>query len=254
MGLPLEGLFVQVATPSLDKKYGGEYIESLMNIRTTLEHFGAEFDWVKFPGCSDLPHARNKILAKFTDHPKATHLMKIDCDIGSDAKDIVRFITSNRDLVAGAGCKKQIPLEWCVGNNSETDGKKEPCVFKKTGDQIVAYPKAVGTGFVMITKQCALRMRQAYPKLKYKDRVDGEDVWGLYDPVYYGTDEVTWRDFDDFAFCYRWRKIGGVVAVFPDVHLKHSGMHTFEGSWMDSEDAKEWQKHFDQEVQDGKTA
>jgi len=246
MTLPLEGLFIQVATPSLENKYGGNYVDSLMNIRTTLEHFGAEFDWVKFPGCSDLPHARNKILAKFTDHPKATHLMKIDCDIGSDANDIVRFITSNRDFVAGAGCKKQIPLEWCIGNNSDVTGKKEPCVFKKSGDQIVGYPNAVGTGFVMINKQCALRMRQAYPELKYQDRFDGEDVWGLYDPVYYGTNELKFRDFDDFAFCYRWRKIGGVVAVFPDIHLKHSGIHTFEGSWMDSDAVKEWNRTFNE--------
>jgi hypothetical protein len=254
MTLPLEGLFVQVATPSLDKKYGGEYVESLMNIRTTLEHFGAEFDWVKFPGCSDLPHARNKILAKFTDHPKATHLMKIDCDIGSDAKDVVRFITSQRDFVAGAGCKKQLPLEWCIGNNSEIDGKKEHCVFKKTGDQIVAYPKSVGTGFVMITKQCALRMRQAYPETMYIDMHDNEKVWALYDPVIIVNGEHRMRHFDDFAFCHRWRKIGGVVAVFPDVHLKHTGMHTFEGSWMDSDDVKEWQKHFDQGVPDATAA
>lgn len=254
MTLPLEGLCIQVATPAHSNQYGGNYVESLLNLRVTLEHFGAEFDWVKFPGCSDLCHARNKIIAKFTEHPKATHLMKVDCDIGFDPNDVVRFIASNRDFVAGAGCKKQIPLEWCVGNNSELDGKKEHCVFKKTGEQIVAYPKSVGTGFVMITKQCALRMRQAYPDTMYTDMFDQEKVWGLYDPIIIRNGEFSMRHFDDFAFCHRWRKIGGVVAVFPDVHLKHSGMHTFEGSWMDSDDVKEWQKHFAQEVKSDKAA
>lgn len=247
MTLPLEGHHIQVATPSLDKKYGEEYVLSLMNTKTTLEHFGATFEWLRYPGCSDLPHARAKILAKFTDSPHSTHLVKIDADMGWNPHDIMRMITSGRDFVAGIGCKKKLPLEYCVGNFSDTDGHLEPCTFKKTGDQLVGYPKSVGTGFVMITKQCALRMRQAHDYLKYIDRFDNQEVWALYDPIILeGKDGYRARHFDDFAFCHRWRKIGGVVAVFPDIHLKHEGTYMFEGAWMESEEVKRWLGAFDE--------
>jgi len=246
MTLPLDGLYIQVATPSLDGKYGSGYMTALMNTKTTLEHFGAVFDWVNFPGCSDLPHARAKILANFTDHAQATHLMLIDADMAWEPADVVRFINSNRDFVAGVGCKKKLPLEWCVGNFSEEDGHLEPAIFKKTGEQIVGYPKSVGTGFVMISKQCALRMRQAYPELKYTDQHDKKSVWALYDPIITVNGDFRMRQFDDFAFCHRWRKIGGVVAVFPDIHLKHEGNYTFEGSSMDSEDVKNWKDMFNE--------
>lgn len=236
----LEGLYVQVATPSLDNKFGGAYLQALMNTKTTLEHFGVTFDWVNYPGCSDLAHARNKILAKFAEHPRATHLMKIDSDMGWEPADVIRLLSSGRDFVAGVGCKKKLPLEWCVGNFSEQDGHLEPCTFKKTGDQLVAYPKSVGTGFVMISKLCALRMIREYPELAYTDRFDKQKVHALYDPVMIGEGEHRSRHFDDFAFCHRWRKIGGVVAVFPDIHLKHEGNYTFEGQWMDSDEVKKW--------------
>lgn len=231
---------MQVATPSLEGKFAGSYVQALMNTKTTLEHFGVVFDWVNYPGCSDLAHARSKILAKFTDHPKATHLMKIDSDMGWEPSDVIRLLSSGRDFVAGVGCKRKLPLEWCVGNFSEEDGHLEPCMFKKTGDQLVAYPKSVGTGFVMISKTCALRMRQAHPELMYVDKFDEEKVWALYDPVIIANGDFRIRHFDDFAFCHRWRKIGGTVSVFPDIHLKHEGNYTFEGQWIQSEEVKKW--------------
>ncbi len=249
MNLPLDGCYIQVATPSIDKKYGEDYTISLMNTKTTIEHFGGVFEWLRYPGCSDLPHARAKILAKFTDHPHATHLLKIDADMGWEPADVIRMVTSGRDFVAGVGCKKKLPLEWCVGNFSDKDGKLEPCMFKKTGDQLVGYPKSVGTGFVMITKSCALRMRQEYPELEYTDRFDKEKVWALYDPIIVeGDNGYKARHFDDFAFCHRWRKIGGTIAVFPDIYLKHEGNYTFEGSWMDSDEVKTWMEAFDGKV------
>ena len=79
-------------------------------------------------------------------------------------------------------------------------------------------------------------MRQAYPELKYLDKQSGQEVCALYDPVILPSRN---RYFDDFAFCYRWRKIGGTINVMPDIHLKHEGSHTFEGSWMESTVMKE---------------
>ena len=248
MTLPLAGRYVQVCTPSLNGSYPGIYVTALMNIKTTLEHFGAVFQWVKYEGCSDLPHARAKLLAGFTDHPEATDIVLIDADMGIEPNDVVRLLTSNRDFVAGVGCKKKLPLEWCVGNYSDIDGTLDPIAVKKTGNQIVAYPKSVGTGFVMMSKLCALRMRQAYPELMYIDRFDKKPCWALYDPVIIVNGDFRARHFDDFAFCYRWRKIGGTVAVFPDIHMKHEGNYCFEGAWLESDEAKTWMSMLDEQV------
>lgn len=248
MTLPLAGRYIQVCTPSLSGTYSDIYLDSIMGIKTTLEHFGAIFQRIKYNGCSDLPHARAKILAGFTDHDLATDIILLDADMGIDPNDVVRLLTSNRDFVAGVGCKKKLPLEWCIGNHSDATGEVEPIMLKKTGDQLVAYPKAVGTGFVMMSKQCALRMRQAYPELMYIDRFDKKPCWALYDPVIIINGDFRARHFDDFAFCYRWRKIGGTVAVFPDIHMKHEGNYIFEGSYVESDEIKELLEMFDAEA------
>ena len=38
---------------------------------------------------------------------------------------------------------------------------------------------------------------------------------------------------EDFAFCRRWRDIGGKVYLCPDVPLDHVGFHTWSGAVAD---------------------
>lgn len=242
MILPLEGVYVQLATPSHDNRFGGNYLQSLRETEELLNHFGAGFIWVNYAGCSDLCHARNKLLDKFAKHPQATHLLLVDCDIGWNPHDVIRMINSKRDFIAGVGRKKEEKPSYCVGNYSDEDGSLEPGMFKRVGEDLVGYVKAVGTGFVMKSKQCALRMIHEYKDLMYVDFHDKQEVVGVYDPIIIGKHRQ--RLFDDFAFCYRWRKIGGIVAVFPDINLKHEGRYTYEGRWVDSDDVKNIVKDF----------
>lgn len=230
---PLEGKYVVLATPSHDDRYAGCYVSSLINAKKALEHFGAGFRWFLYPKCSDLCHARNMIHEFFATCEEATHLMMIDSDMGWDYHDIIRMLMLNRDFVAGVGCKKKIPAEWCAGNFDETTGEVLPLLAQILEDgTILAHPMTVGGAFVMISKMCALRMRQAYPELKYSCRGhDNMDVYALYDPVILPSGD---RFFDDFAYCHRWRKIRGTINVLPDILLKHEGSHTFEGKWSDS--------------------
>lgn len=231
---PFSHIYVQVATPAGDGRFGGDYVTSLMNTKTTLEHFGAQFYWAYFPNCSDLCHIRNKILGEFVRAEKYTHLLKVDSDMGWEPADVMRMLTFNKDFIAGVGCKKKIPAEWCVSNRSDINGETLPVVMHPNGDTLLAEVQYVGAGFVLISRACAIRMLEAYRDLSYIDCYDKVREVGLYDPVTIINEDYRERYFDDFAFCYRWRQIGGKVYVIPDIHLKHMGNYTFEGQWTDS--------------------
>ena len=229
---PLSHVALQVATPAHDDRFSGDYLASLMNTRITLEHFGASFNWVKFPGSSDLCHARNKIFGEFLRNKQYNFLLKVDSDMGWEASDVVKMLSFNVDFIAGVGCKKKMPAEWCVSNRSDVDGSIETLQMQKFPDGThVAQPNYVGAGFVLISRTCVEKLADAYKDLKYVDPYDKKEELALYDPVMLSYGE---RYFDDFAFCYRWRKIGGVVNVLPDIHLKHMGNYTFEGAWVSS--------------------
>lgn len=231
---PLSHIYVQIATPAGDDKFGRDYVTALMNTKTTLEHFGAQFHWAVYPNCSDLCHARNKILGEFVRAEKYTHLLKIDSDMGWEPSDVMRMIGFNKDFIAGVGCKKKLPLEWCCSNRSDDAGIQQPVEFHTEGETLLAELNYVGAGFVLITRECALKMLEAHKDLDYVDCYDHHRECGLYDPVTLINGDYRERYFDDFAFCYRWRKIGGKVYIIPDIHLKHTGNYTFEGKWEES--------------------
>jgi hypothetical protein len=229
--MPFSHIRLQLATPSSGNRFCGDYVTSLINTRTTLEHFGAAFDWATYPGCSDLCHARNKILGNFM-RKDFTHLLLIDDDMGWEAKDVVRMLSFDKDFIAGVGCKKKLPLEWCVSNRADKDGSIETLNMQQNPDgTYIAQPNYVGAGFVLMKRECCQRMIENYEDLAYTDPFDNQKEYGLYDPVRLPYGE---RYFDDFAFCYRWRQVGGEVNVLPDIHLKHLGNHTFEGAWISS--------------------
>lgn len=235
MTLPFSHIYVQVATPAADNRFGGDYITSLINTKTTLEHFGAQFHWAVFPNCSDLCHARNKILGEFVRAEKYTHLLKIDSDMGWSPDDVIRMLGFDKDFISGVGCKKKLPLEWCASNKSDKGEDMEPVHMFHEGETLLAAVNYVGAGFVLISRNCAVKLLDAYQNLEYTDCYDQKRECGLYDPVYIDKDGgYKERYFDDFAFCYRWRQIGGKVYVVPDIHLKHQGNYTFEGKWEDS--------------------
>lgn len=231
---PFSHINIQLATPAGDDHFTREYVDSLMSTKRDLEHFGATFNWRVFPNCSDLCHVRNKILGKFVRTPEATHLLKIDSDMAWNSSDVIRMLSLDEDFIAGVGPKKKFPIEYCCSNRSDTTGIQQPVEFFAKGDTQLASLNYVGAGFVLITKACAVKMTEAYQDLRYTDVYDGDKEVGVYDPVYLRDGDYNERYFDDFAFCYRWRRIGGKVVIVPDITLKHTGNYTFEGTWKDS--------------------
>jgi hypothetical protein len=83
-------------------------------------------------------------------------------------------------------------------------------------------------GFMCVSRDMAQRMAGAYRELWYRDGSTVErrviDVFGTY------TDAET-RQFwsEDYAFCQRWRQIGGDVWLDPNILLTHNGTTVFDG-------------------------
>jgi hypothetical protein len=125
--------------------------------------------------------------------------------------------------VAVAGPKKRYPLQFAA-NFTDQNGDPVPLTMdQSTGTMEVG---EVGSAFTMITRECAQKIADAHPELQ-STSITGEREWHVYDPIV-----TPQRKFgEDFAFCKRWRDIGGRVYICPDVPLKHVGAHTFEGSF-----------------------
>lgn len=215
------GVRLMIGTPSIDGKYEGDYFRSWFETVKLMTAHGVEVRWAEEKYTADIALGRSKILAAFIKSP-CTHLLMIDADMDWKNDAIIRLFCAKKDFVSIAGPKKRYPLTFAV-NYTDDDGNPKNLAFDNVSGTMEV--TEVGSAFCLITKACAERMRDGYPELEYIGAT-GEPEWLLFCPMV-----MNRRPFsEDFAFCLRWRKLGGKVYVVPDVPLGHTGIHRFHGS------------------------
>jgi hypothetical protein len=221
---PFSGLSVQLATPCGDARYDREYVRSFHNTACVLIELGAKVDWAEFPGCADLALARSKIFGNFL-RSQHTHLLMLDSDMGWEPADAVRLLETKKDFVGAAGPKKTGKLEFAA-NNCDSEGRILPVsTDSRTG--LVACTE-VGMAFMLITKACAERVALSYEDLIF-DGDNGAKEYAVFDPFIVGK-KARRRLSEDFAFCHRWRNIGGEIYLLPDVFMTHTGRAVWGGA------------------------
>ena len=77
-------------------------------------------------------------------------------------------------------------------------------------------------------------MEKAYPELKYGATVVNTLNTGVneaYDFFNMGSLGSSKWTTEDYAFCDRWREIGGQLWVYPDIEFTHTGNKSFTGNF-----------------------
>jgi hypothetical protein len=122
-----------------------QYTLALAETCVLLQGLGIKFYYATVVGMSNLPRARNILVARFL-ASGATDLMFIDDDIGWDQNDVVRLLGSEQPLIAGAYRKKTDNdndiANWSCGFLASHDLETDTM-----GNVEVAW---VGTGFMRI--------------------------------------------------------------------------------------------------------
>jgi hypothetical protein len=207
---------VLLATPNASGRYERLFVQSLWGTIEALRACKALVNFAEIPYCSDICHARAKLFGMFL-RSQATHMLFIDDDMGWNPQDVIRMFVHDRDFVAVAGPRKAFPPSFAV----QTDA---PMRQEATTGLIEV--SQIGLAFVLITRAVALRVSQAHPELKFVGD-DGREEFAVFNPMV-----VNGRySSEDFAFCERWRALGGKIYCDPTISLKHVGTFVWEGSW-----------------------
>jgi hypothetical protein len=191
-----------------------------------------------------ITRGRNALVAKFLDDPDATHLIFIDADIGFEPRQVVRMLEFDHDVVAGMYPLKEItwdesaiarmrrgePLEHAfvrfVGVPCEGDEREMIDGFV-TGTY-------AGAGFLMIKRNVFERLKASYPYLQYKAAHTAAspslspNQHAFFDCV---IDQASGEYLsEDYAFCQRWRALGGKIWLDTQGMMAHIGPHEFVGT------------------------
>lgn len=219
----LHGIKLMIATPCGDGRYERVFMDSLIKTRDALMQYGAEVHFAEIPYVSDITLARNKMFGAFL-RSDDTHMLMIDSDQGWRVQDAVKLLLANQDFVAAAGIRKVFPSSFAV-NVSDDMGR--PIPIKQDAKTGFLEATGVGMAFTLLSRSAVEKMVASYQDLIFV-AADGREEYGVFNPLIVNRRYLS----EDYAFCHRWRQIGGRILIDPAISLQHVGAFCWEGDWL----------------------
>lgn len=234
-----------IATPSHSGLLTSSYTRSLLALSNAAWTHGFPMAARFLDGEALITRARNELVAEFMADTRCTHLFWIDDDIGFGVEAALRLLLAGKEVVAGA-CPKKTD-GWPAGGLAQAlpaGATQDDFLARYATFNVVSLPQAqhvdadgfvrvqeVGCGFMAIARRVFEVMAEHYPQLRYVDISPGANpAWNRYRFFDVGTDADTGAYLsEDFAFCRRWRAIGGEVWVDTQSDLAHTGSKTYRG-------------------------
>ena len=192
-----------------------------------------------------ITRSRNTLVSTFLNDTDATHLLFIDADISFAPEQVMRLLAAGKDVVGAMYPIKA--LDW-------EDAARRQALGRETGEAAALHyvgtpldegearwdgdfvtASYVGTGMMLIRRRVFEAMIGVYPHLQYKAihaypraQRTPSTQFALFDCL---IDEDTGLYLsEDYAFCQRWRAMGGDIWLDTAARLTHTGPHGFIGN------------------------
>jgi hypothetical protein len=175
-------------------------------------------------GHADIYTARAQIVTHFLADREATDLVMIDSDLSWQANGLMQLLDHEQEFVGGAYPKRELPINFLVRSAGNT-------LMADTGSGLAEVWGLAG-GFVKMSRGMLEQMTAHYgSELTCMDRaVPGGKTVRLFDPYWWTDEDGNKRTLsEDYAFCQRWRDIGGKVFLDVTIPMGHIGQYEFAG-------------------------
>ena len=235
---------IVLATPCFGGMVTSAYMQSVVGLIHAASVHGIDISLALLGQDALITRCRNTLLGAFMESP-ASHIMFIDSDILFEPESVVRLIQSGKDFVAGMYPIKALNWDLAPWNRKTFHedeassclmyvGQPEDAAQRREEGGFVSAVYA-GTGFMLVSRHAVARMIAAHPELKYR----AIHAW----PLPAGTERERYALFDtmihpqtgeylseDYAFCHRWRALGGYIWIDTMCNLTHIGSNEYRGN------------------------
>lgn len=239
--------FIYLAVPCYGGRLNLYFVASMLRLQEACRARGVGLHVDLMGGEALITRARSRLAANFLAHPQATHILYIDADIGFAPENVFRLLEADKDVIAAVCPLKHIDWEKVRGAAKAGVQDLQAAAigyvvrFLPTPDQSVevddkGFAKVAygGTGFLMIRRGALQRLADAHPELKARlsptADAPGIEAVMLFDTLI--ERETGQHLSEDYAFCRRWRDLGGDIWADFEARLTHVGHAAYTGSLM----------------------
>ena len=239
-----------VATP-VHSECSIHYTQSLLELQKECwkKKIGIRFHLMK---SSLVTQGRNMCVSAFLESD-STHLLFIDSDISFNAGAAERLVACDKDIISIPYPLKDMNWDKALKLFGEGRLKTAKDIRNKA---FYIYPMKVPdnnairikdgiievthspTGFMLIKRKVFTKMIKKYPHLRIdQDQViNGKNerlphMWNFFDTLF-DQENHTYLG-EDFAFCKRWKDIGGKCYAWIFDYITHVGEHQYTGRFAD---------------------
>lgn len=231
-------------TPCYSGQVTSAYATSMLSLTNELWTLGVQGSVRIRSGESLVTRARNEATAHFLAQKQHTHLFWIDADIGFTPDQALRLLLADRDVVTGVYPLKRI--DWAgeipAGLTQQEFLTRALRYPVNTRDGALAEVDSDGflevdeapTGFMCIRRSVLETMIERMPELRYVPDAPPESPLHGYCHRFFDVmvePETNRYLSEDYAFCRRWRDLGGKVYVDARSKLSHHGSYTYRGDF-----------------------
>jgi hypothetical protein len=234
---------IVLATPCFGGQVGQAYMLSVLDLYRASLKGDYDLDVVLLGGDALITRARSVLVARFLDTPGATHLLFVDADIAFAPEQLLRLLRFDVDVAAAFYPLKRvdwraIPARVVAGEPLETAALSYVGSLCEGAELRVvdgfATARFAGTGFQLLKRAVFERLIAAHPETRF-GHVDtpadqaptAANLYALFECL---IDPATGRYVsEDYAFCERWRALGGTIWLDLHSRVAHTGAQTFEG-------------------------
>lgn len=211
---------VFLAVPTYSGQVGSNFLIAYTESLQILNAAGIAVDLCIEAGNCHVDDARNSLVRQFL-KTDCDEFVFLDSDIGWRGEDLLRLVQFRRDFVAGVYPCKQMDTEFPV----RTEPDRALWADAEGLVEVVGVP----TGFMRLSRSCIAAMVEKFGQRTYVGRgcdPDDEPYRILFERTY----QNGARFSGDYAFCEKWRSIGGKIYVDPTMEFTHEGSYTWSGS------------------------
>jgi hypothetical protein len=153
--------------------------------------------------------------------------MFVDNDVSAIRGAITSLVDRNVDVVAGVYPKRQDPITFPMRFVPGTQGPRaDPSGLLEVG--------GVAGGFLCIKRSVIQKLWDAHPELEYVSNLPPDNkARAIFDHYWFEDENGRHRLSEDYAFCQRWRDMGGKILIDPEITMAHTGLKEFHGRLVD---------------------